>query len=334
MNEETFLSALRESPDDEVTWLALADWLEEDGQSERAELVRIVRRLRALPGRKRTKARAQLESRIIALLEQGVRPAVAESVNSIGMRFALIPPGRFRMGSPRNERTRSADEVAHEVAITRPFSLGVVPVTQRQYERVMGSNPSYFRPAGEGSGSVAGLDTGDFPVETTSWLDAVEFCERLSKSAAEASAGRSYRLPTEAQWEYACRAGISSRYPWGEGMAAAAAFANYRRDGGPDRPSVVGSYRPNAFGLYDMQGNVWEWCHDWYQPKYYERSPRADPRGPRSGEGRICRGSAFDDSGETKCRSACRLYGSANGRYRFVGFRVALDVAREGLRGA
>src|SRR4051794_18071476 len=118
MNEEAFLSALRESPDDEVTWLALADWLDEHGQPQRAELVRAVRRLRALPVMKRTKARAALEGRVAELLRDGVAPVAPEVVNGIGMRLALVPAGSFRMGSPTNERLRDYDEVARLVTLT------------------------------------------------------------------------------------------------------------------------------------------------------------------------------------------------------------------------
>jgi uncharacterized protein (TIGR02996 family) len=143
--EAAFLQALHADATDEATWLALADWLDEDGQGERAELVRLVRRLRTLPVMKRTKERARLEDRVAELLNAGVGPVVPEVVNSIGMRLALIPPGRFRMGSPAGEKERSKDEgPLHEVEITRAFYLGVFPVTQGQWQRVMGDNPSYF----------------------------------------------------------------------------------------------------------------------------------------------------------------------------------------------
>src|SRR4051794_27525165 len=127
MNEATFLSALHESPGDEVTWLALADWLDDDGQSQRAELVRLVRRLRTLPVMTRTKRRAALEDRVAALLAGGVRPVVPEVANSVGMRFALIEPGTFRMGAPTSEAGRRAGETAHKVQLTRAFYLGVFP---------------------------------------------------------------------------------------------------------------------------------------------------------------------------------------------------------------
>jgi uncharacterized protein (TIGR02996 family) len=142
--EAAFLAALHAEPNDEATWLALADWLEEDGQADRAELVRLVRRLRALPVMRRTKGRAALEDRVAELLNAGVQPVVPEVVNSIGMRLALIPPGRFLMGSPPDEAGRREDERQHEVEITKAFYLGVYPVTQGQWRAVMGYNPSFY----------------------------------------------------------------------------------------------------------------------------------------------------------------------------------------------
>src|SRR5262245_58422092 len=189
MNEDTFLQALLADPCDEVTWLALADWLEEDGQTQRAELIRLVRQLRDLPVMRRTKRRAALEDRVAALLRAGVRPAVPEITNSLGMRLALIPPGRCRMGSPEDEDDHGSDEVAHEVRITRPFYLGVFSVTQAQFQAVMGVNRSHCSAGKAGRALVKGLDTRDFPAEMVSWEDAVAFCERLSKRD-----GRAYRL--------------------------------------------------------------------------------------------------------------------------------------------
>ena len=211
--EAAFFAALRAEPNDETTWLALADWLEEDGQTDRAELVRLVRRLRTLPVMEVTPERAEMEARVAGLLNAGVRPVVPEAVNSIGMRLALIPPGRFRMGSPSGENERGGDEEAHEVELTRPFYLGVFPVTQGQWLGVMGGNPSYFCAAGEGKEAVKGLDTGDFPVEQVSWEDAQAFLRKLAALPQEKEAGWSYRLPSEAEWEYACRGGASSSTP-------------------------------------------------------------------------------------------------------------------------
>src|SRR5262245_40528755 len=164
MNEETFLAALRESPE-EVTWLALADWLDEAGEGQRAELVRLVRRLRAVPLTEGKRKCGALEKRLAQLLLSGVRPVVPEVADS-GIRLALVPAGRFLV-TPSRRRGRSIGE-PREVTIERPFWLGVFAVTQRQYEAVMGHNPSHFRAGGPGAQAVAGLDTADFPVEMVS----------------------------------------------------------------------------------------------------------------------------------------------------------------------
>jgi uncharacterized protein (TIGR02996 family) len=330
--EAAFLQALHADPTDETTWLALADWLEEDGQGERAELVRLVRRLRTLPVMRRTKERARLEDRVAELLNAGVRPVVPEVVNSIGMRLALIPPGRFRMGSPDDEEGRKEDEgPLHEVEITRPFYLGVFPVTQGQWQTVMGSNPSYFSATGGGNEKVKGLDTSDFPVEQVSWEDAQTFLARLSVLPEEKSAGRLYRLPSEAEWEYCCRGGASSSTAFCFGNSLASTQANFNGNypyggaaKGPNlrRTCSVGSYRPNALGLHDMHGNLGEWSADWYSPTYYGKSPPKDPPGPSSGSGRLIQGGSWFHVGQ-RCRPAFRHGYSPSRRDRYVGFRVA-----------
>jgi uncharacterized protein (TIGR02996 family) len=328
MKEDAFLSALHESPADEVTWLALADWLEEDGQNDRAELLRIVRLLRTLPVMKRTKQRIALEERLAALLLAGVRPVVPEVVNSIGMRFALIPPGRFRMGSPRGEPGGCEDEPAHEVEITKPFYLGVFPVTQAQYERVLGYNPSFFQVDDEGEDLVVGLDTSQFPVECVSFNDLSEFCERLGEILGEIRRGRTYRPPTEAEWEYACRASTTAATSLGPTLSSRQANFNgsvpYRDSVGPflGRPSAVGSYVPNAFGLYDMLGNVSEWCSDWYDSTYSTTRQR-DPQGPPTGEEHPLRGGSWDSDGKC-CRCAWRDYNDPGARIYNSGLRVVL----------
>src|SRR5262249_7283183 len=196
VNEEAFLSALRDDPADEVTWHALADWLEEDGQADRAELLRLTRQLRLMPARKRK----SVNRRAVLLLRAGVRPVVVERVNSLGMRFALVPPGRFLMGSRRSEEGRAGNEDRHEVEITRPFWLGVFPVTQAQYQAVRGNTPSHFQKKGAGRATVRGLDTSDFPVETVAWADVRAFMRELAQKD-----GAEYRLPSEAEWEHASR---------------------------------------------------------------------------------------------------------------------------------
>jgi formylglycine-generating enzyme required for sulfatase activity len=249
--------------------------------------------------------------------------------NSIGMKLALIPAGRFKMGSPASERERESEETQHEVAITRPFHMGVYEVTQGQYEKVMGKNPSFFGPANGGSP--------EHPVDQVMWGDAVEFCRKLSDLPEERAAGRAYRLPTEAEWEYACRAGTSTTFHFGNSLSSTQANfnGNFPYGGaakGPylGRPAKVGSYSPNAFGLYDMHGNVQEWCADWYDPSYYSRGSGEDPKGPTAGVVRtgfesdyflVVRGGSWLDEARG-CRSAYRFRFMPSDRYRLVGFRV------------
>jgi uncharacterized protein (TIGR02996 family) len=246
-------------------------------------------------------------------------------INSIGMEFALVPAGTFLMGAPDDEEWRRNDEgPQHPVTISRPFYLGVFQVTQAEYEAVIGSNPARFD-RGNGGGPT-------HPVEQVTWADAVEFCRRLSALPAEKAAGRVYRLPTEAEWEYACRAGTTT--PFSMGGPPHAALVNY--DGnyvyggvprGPylQRTTPVGSYPPNAFGLYDLHGNVWEWCADWYRKDYYREAPAVDPPGPKRGEQRVARGGCWDCVG-WYCRAAHRLGDAPTTRDSFNGFRVALTV--------
>ena len=319
----SLLSCLHHTPEDDVLWLAVADRLEEQGETDRAELLRLSRRLR---GMAEDGERWAMEGRVRGLVNGGVRPCVPEIVNSIGMRFALIPPGTFWMGSPEDEADRSGDETdrsgdetQHEVTLTRPFWMGVSPVTQSQYEAVTGKNPSYFSKKGAGKAEVRKMDTGAFPVETVSWQDAVEFCEKLSALAEEKEGKRLYRLPGEAEWEYSCRGGLASK-PFHFGDTLDKTLANFQVSG-LQRTSAVGSYPPNAFGLQDMHGNVWEWCQDWYGD--YPTGPAVDPTGPDEGAYRVFRGGGWgNDSGF--CRSACRGGSGPSDRGDGLGFRAAL----------
>ncbi len=186
-----------------------------------------------------------------------------EITNSIGMKLVLIPAGKFMMGSPKDEKDRFDDEEQHEVEITKPFYMGVYDVTQAEYEKVMGKNPSYFSAAGDGKDRVKDMDTTRFPVEMISWADAVEFCRKLSEMPEEKQAGRVYRLPTEVEWEYACRGGTVTAFHYGAALSSTQANfrGNFPYGGaakGPylERTTKVGSYQPNAYGLYDMHGNV------------------------------------------------------------------------------
>jgi uncharacterized protein (TIGR02996 family) len=322
--QQAILQALHDDPADQASWLILGDWLEEHGEPERAELLRLSRRLRVLPaGAERDAA----EDRLRALLAAGVRPCVPLLTNSIGLELALIPAGTFFMGSPGDEEARDGDEPQHEVEITRAFYLGVFQVTQGQYRQVTGTNPSRFARTGTKKDRVPGLKTRDFPVENVSWNEAVRFCATLSELPEERAAQRCYRLPTEAEWEYACRAGTTTPFHYGSVVSADLANFDGRHPygGAPARPwltrtTPVGNYLPNAFGLYDVHGNVREWCSDWYTADYGGKG-REDPQGPEEGSSRVVRGGSWLCDGH-KCRCAFRVGRGPEDREDYVGVRV------------
>jgi formylglycine-generating enzyme required for sulfatase activity/serine/threonine protein kinase len=238
--------------------------------------------------------------------------------NSIGMEFVPIRPGSFRMGSRPGEAGRALDESQHDVEITRAFFLGAFEVTQGQYEAVMKKNPSHFT-AANGGGP-------DHPVDNVSWEDADAFCKALTELDAERKAGRVYRLPTEAEWEYACRAGKTTPFHFGDVLSLE--LANFRDVDGKERATkpVGSSDKANDWGLFDMHGNVWEWCQDWYDPGYYRSGPVVglwrDPPGPAKGTQRVLRGGSYD-SPATHCRSAHRDNRAPTERNHTFGFRVA-----------
>ncbi len=248
------------------------------------------------------------------------------------MKLMPIPAGEFLMGSADAEPGASEDEKPqHKVRITRPFYLGAFEVTQEEYERVMGTNSSFFSAKGHGNDRVKGMDTRRFPAEQVRWLDAVEFCRRLSDLPEEKKAGRVYRLPSEAEWEYACRAGTTTPFHFGKSLSSKQANFNGNNPFGDApkgpflvRTTKVGSYSPNAFGLYDLHGNVWEWCADWYGRTYYRESPTDDPKGPKSGTMRVIRGGEWYGDGRD-CRSAFRYADVPTGIFYVMGLRVALD---------
>ena len=225
--------------------------------------------------------------------------------NSIGIQFKLLPAGTFTMGQANGD---SEERPPHQVTLTKPFYMGVYEVTNAQWERVMGSVPSQWKDA-------------DRPVEEVSWNDANKFCRKLSALPEEKRAGRVYRLPTEAEWEYACRAGTTTEWSFGDDASKLGEYGWFANNsGGQTHP--VGQKKPNAWGLYDMHGNVWEWCSDWYGD--YAKGTVTDPQVPSWGSIRVCRGGGWGVNARF-CRSAVRLRYSPSYRFIILGFRLALS---------
>ena len=247
--------------------------------------------------------------------------------NGVSMKMVYIPTGSFMMGSPANEKGRDAYECPqHKVKIAKPFYMGVYEVTQEQYQQIMGKNPSHFRGAKN-------------PVEKVSWHDAVEFCRRLSQRQTV-----TYRLPTEAEWEYACRAGSRERYWWGHSQAVAQRYANLidqtaekkfpewtkrpnwirsEANDGYALTAPVGHYAANAFGLYDSSGNVWEWCQSLYKAYPYRQDDGRED--PQARDKRVRRGGGWA-SGHGNSRSAARLGHDTRKTGGDIGFRVVCSA--------
>jgi formylglycine-generating enzyme required for sulfatase activity len=241
--------------------------------------------------------------------------------NSIGMKVVYIPAGSFMMGSSRSaaqlaeeygeERKRFEDEFPqHAVRISKGFWMGQTEVTQGQYKSVMNAQPW--------SGKAYVQEDANNPAVYVSWDDAVEFCRKLSEQE-----GRMYRLPTEAEWEYGCRAGTTTRFSFGDSDSRLGDYAWF--DGNADEARQdyahpVGQKKSNPWGMYDMHGNVFEWCSDYYDEKYYSNSPSVDPNGPSSGASRSLRGGSWDN-GASRLRCSYRSdYPVSRGL--LVGFRV------------
>ena len=260
----------------------------------------------------------------LLLLAAPATGALAESsadtfVNSLEMAFVRIPAGDFAMGSPVDEPNRDSSEVQHRVRISKPFFIQTTEVTLRQWRRIMGRKMLFGR---KGSDMM--------PVAGVSWHDCREFIQRLNARGE----GR-YRLPTEAEWEYACRAETTSAYSWGDRIdCEKAMYANspmktnecvalHRNTGMPvNGPARVGSYAPNPWGLYDMHGNVWEWCGDWLAD--YGTTGVVDPAGPNRGDLRVKRGGSWFGWGPA-CRSANRAGAHPASRLDTTGFRLVLE---------
>jgi formylglycine-generating enzyme required for sulfatase activity/serine/threonine protein kinase len=245
-----------------------------------------------------TEAKAKEVQKAVAKSLQKEVEEKADLGKGVKLEMVLIPSGKFMMGSPVSEKSRANDETQHDVTLTKPFYMGKYEVTQGQWENVMGSNPS-SNTKGE-----------KLPVTNVSWEDCQEFIKRLNSSN-----NGGYRLPSEAEWEYACRAGTRTMYSVGGNLT--------KSDANFDGSSIktVGSYRPNAFGLYDMHGNVWEWCEDWLGD--YRSEAVTDPKGPTNGTSRMLRGGAFTNN-VSEARSSFRINNISPSSWHVnVGFRLA-----------
>ncbi len=291
-----------------------------------------------------------------------------DPTNSIGMKLVVIPAGQFYMGSTLQQidQIRRADpafrkdwereeQPQHHVQISRPFLLGACEVTRGQFREFV-RNARYVTDAQRDGKGGMGFDaatsefrqdphfnwentgfpqTDDQPVVNVSWNDAVAFCQWLSRKEKIA-----YRLPSEAEWEYACRGGSTSLYYYGDDPEGLVTVANVADATARDKftawtgvsgrdghvfTAPVGSFQPNPFGLFDMHGNVWEWCRDWFGENYYAKSPEKDPAGPPHGTVRVFRGGSWYDAASL-CRSAFRYWDVPSYRDYFLGFRVAADL--------
>lgn len=349
----------KRSSDDRISKLIvqLGDASEQNRDAAESQLFVIGRpALEQLNGAIRTTENAAVRSRASAL----VRKIMFAHWPSRGAEkgFVYVKPGEFLMGSPEDEKERRSDEFQHDVRLTQPFFIAKREVTQDEYFAVMNVRPSWFSATGEGQEKVRNTKTGSLPVESVSWFDAIEYCNRLSRRrglapyysvkdvdrredsivAADVKllGGPGYRLPTEAEWEYVCRAGTTTSHHFGT-----LARNSKRSKRGNFRYSVMttnyglgfhsfrrtrkgGEYTPNAWGVYDMHGNVAEWCWDWYGKSYYAES-YSDPIGPESGDHRVLRGGSFL-SPQPQCRSASRFWSAPGEAKYYIGFRVARDA--------
>jgi len=245
--------------------------------------------------------RAAAAKQARAILDKG---AIA---NSIGMKLKFLPAGKFTMGSPSIDNAPP-----YQVTLSRPFYLGVHEVTQAEYQRVMGRNPSRSK----------GVTN---PVEYVTWDEAVEFCRKLSVLPAEKAAGRVYRLPTESEWEYACRGGTTTAFSFGDDEDQLKDFAWYTSNS-DNNTHPVGQKSANPWGLYDMNGNVCQWCQDWYGD--YPGGAVTDPQGLARGSRRVVRGGSWFVVAKV-CRSADRGWAAPSSRSVMLSFRVSLSPSGE-----
>ncbi len=253
---------------------------------------------------------------VIGLSSPAFCQQLKEITNSIGMKFVFISAGTFKMGAPAGD-VGSFNAKQHlvakkrEVTLTKSYYLGVYEVTQDEYEKVMGNNPSKFR--GEKN-----------PIEMMSWIDAVSFCKKVSEIPEEKAAGREYRLPTEAEWEYACRAGSTTSFSYGDTAESLGEYAWFNENL-EAMTHPVGEKKPNRWGLYDMHGNVNEWCQDLHEASY-PKGPATDPQGPTIGSFHVLRGGDWR-SIPAYCTSTHRSTFVPTSGSPHNGFRVAMSLS-------
>jgi formylglycine-generating enzyme required for sulfatase activity len=327
-----------------------------DGSYVSTMTLPLLLRVKALVESKDPKATQKFNPIVSGIVDLQLKPRTSQLFSeSLKMRFVTIPAGTFRMGSPDDEEGRDSDEgPQHNVRISRDFRMAVHEVTRGQFAAFV-RETGYQTEAEKGGGNNYGFNTAtgsfeadpkynwrnpgypqtdDHPVVLVTWNDSKAFCEWLSRQD-----NRRYRLPTEAEWEYACRGGSTTRYWNGDDQEGLAKIANVAdgtakqtfsawttitaRDGHVFT-APAGSFPANAFGLHDMHGNVWEWCADWFDSDYYENSPAADPQGPSSGSSRVLRGGSWGNV-PYYVRCAYRGDSTPGNRDLYLGFRVVLE---------
>lgn len=293
-------------------------------------------------------------------IHKGLKPGDVIT-NTIGIPLVMLPKGIYIKGTPLSEYKRGDDEDARGIVLTKRLLMGTYEVSQREYQLVMTSNPSYYAKDGTGGAELGGLSSDRLPVEQVSWKDAVEFCKRLSALPREQQAGRVYRLPTESEWEFACRANSLTAFNVGEVIEGNQANIKsetpywYSKSAiSIGRTRTIGSYPSNAFGLSDMHGNVAEWCSDFYDPRHEGAGPEKyrprsiedivfwledfsqsirdgnaygqimNPTGPRQGVVHVVRGGSFNSDGG-QVRSAARRQQKPEYKHRTIGFRVVCE---------
>jgi formylglycine-generating enzyme required for sulfatase activity len=279
----------------------------------------------------------------------GVDPPAANPVpadppqarpKQLSVETVLIKAGDFLRGSPESDRAALDDEKPQKrISISHPFHMAKTKVTQGLFQRVTGKNPSAFGPNGGMKDKVKGKDTSDYPVESVRWIEAIEFCNRLSErdglapyyhieqGAVSVNGGEGWRLPTEAEWEYACRAGTETAWSFGDDASELGDYAWFAGNSdGTTHP--VGQKKANPWGLFDMHGDAPEWCWDRYAADYYKHSPLIDPPGDGRADIRAYRGGGWnDDAGQTRSASRESLGTIYGGVLNHIGFRVARDAA-------